>query len=119
MNRDIIRKSNKVALDSEIKEAISPFLDMIEAPDLKMPKIAIELSSDQSFCLRYITLLRKLNKPYYSHNYWRFFEGCVSDELLKIAFPDVMRTLGLNTDVKTNPDVLSEFFKDHWFALLN
>jgi len=30
-----------------------------------------------------------------------------------------MRVIGLQSEVKTSPEILKEFFKDHWFGILN
>jgi hypothetical protein len=79
---------------------------------------AVRISSNPEFCLAYIKLLRDTNQPFYSYNYWRFFEGCLDSKLLKIVCPHEHELIGIPSAEKTQDAILKEVFKDHWFRLL-
>ena len=76
------------------------------------------LSQNKDFCLSYIRLLRRTNSPSYSAPYWRFFEGCIDEALLRVVVPNEIQTIGLARPERTSPEVARELFKDHWFSFL-
>ncbi|TNV87968.1 hypothetical protein FGO68_gene6478 [Halteria grandinella] len=83
------------------------------------------ISVNAGLCLKIIASLRQYNTPYYSYNFWRFFEGCIKPELfiqtkllavIKGNFDRNIRQMERNQGELD--DIEELFMQDHWWTLI-
>jgi hypothetical protein len=85
-------------------------------------EVATTISHDRELCANFITAMRQSNAPYYSYNFWRFFERALRPGLLALTgLPSIIRgeeefDMG---ESSYDLDLEKMFLEDHWWSVIN